>query len=91
MLISFRKLKRIIILDRLPLSRRAGLYDLRYCSQEHLLSTDYVVVETTDSGSLKPYAVDGEDGLEGLTALLRAAGYAQLPDTGSRLQLWKRP
>ena len=24
-------------------------------------------------------------------ALLRAAGYAQLPDTGSRLQLWKRP
>ena len=74
-----------------PLSRRAVLYDLRYCSQEHLLSTDYVVVETTDSGSLKPYAVDGEDGLEGLTALLRAAGYAQLPDTGSRLQLWKRP
>lgn len=66
-----------------PLSRRAVLYDLRYCSQEHLLSTDYVVVETTDSGSLKPYAVDGEDGLEGLTALLRAAGYAQLPDTGS--------
>ena len=74
-----------------PLSRRAVLYDLRYCSQEHLLSTDYVVVETTDSGSLKPYAVDGGDGLEGLTALLRAAGYAQLPDTGSRLQLWKRP
>ena len=73
------------------LSRRAVLYDLRYCSQEHLLSTDYVVVETTDSGSLKPYAVDGEDGLDGLTALLRAAGYAQLPDTGSRLQLWKRP
>ena len=74
-----------------PLSRRAVLYDLRYCSQEHLLSTDYVVVETTDSGSLKPYAVDGKDGLDGLTALLRAAGYAQLPDTGSRLQLWKRP
>ena len=65
-----------------PLSRRAVLYDLRYCSQEHLLSTDYVVVETTDSGSLKPYAVDGEDGLEGLTALLRAAGYAQLPEAG---------
>lgn len=42
-----------------PLSRRAVLYDLRYCSQEHLLSTDYVVVETTDSGSLKPYAVVG--------------------------------
>ena len=74
-----------------PLSRRAVLYDLRYCSQEHLLSTDYVVVDTTDSGSLKPYAVDGGDGLDGLTALLRAAGYAQLPDTGSRLQLWKRP
>lgn len=55
------------------------LYDLRYCSQEHLLSTDYVVVDTTDSGSLKPYAVDGGDGLDGLTALLRAAGYAQLP------------
>ena len=35
-----------------PLSRRAVLYDLRYCSQEHLLSTDYVVVETTDSGSI---------------------------------------
>lgn len=74
-----------------PLSRRAVLYDLRYCSQEHLLSTDYVVVDTTDSGSLKPYAVDGGDGLDGLTALLRAAGYAQLPGTGSRLQLWKRP
>ena len=48
-------------------------------------------MDTTDSGSLKPYAVDGGDGLDGLTALLRAAGYAQLPDTGSRLQLWKRP
>ena len=102
-----------------PLSRRAVLYDLRYCSQEHLLSTDYVVVETTDSGSLKRIGrldagwrnatmapknkftkeemteaalrVVRQQGLDGLTALLRAAGYAQLPDTGSRLQLWKRP
>ena len=73
-----------------PLSRRAVLYDLRYCSQEHLLSTDYVVVETTDSGSLKPYAVDGEDGLDGLTALLRAAGYERLTATGDRLQLWRK-
>ena len=32
-----------------------------------------------------------QQGLDGLTALLRAAGYEQLPGTGSRLQLWKRP
>ena len=29
-----------------PLSQREVLYDVRYCSQEHLLSTQYVVLDT---------------------------------------------
>lgn len=88
-----------------PLSRRAVLYDLRYCSQEHLLSTDYVVVETTDSG--QPEALcrgwggraGGPDGSAARRGLCAAAGIPEAAaalekavETGNiqQIDLWNR-
>lgn len=57
------------------LSDREVLYDIRYCSQEHLLSAEYVVLKETDTAEYKKYEVDGEDGYENLIALLEENGY----------------
>ena len=68
-----------------PLSQRDVLYDIHYCSMEHLLEVDYVVLQSTDSYSLKTYATDENktNGLEELSALLEENGFtcAQLEDT----------
>lgn len=59
-----------------PLSERNVLYDVRYASREHLLSTEYVVLGAGHSDSYKPYASEGgADGYERLVALLRKNGY----------------
>ncbi len=64
-----------------PLSQRETLYDVHYCSRDHLLEVDYVVVQSTDSYSLKNYATneDKSNGLEELTALLESAGFTAEP------------
>lgn len=57
------------------LSDREVLYDIRYCSQEHLLSAEYVVLKESYTAEYKKYEVDGEDGYENLIALLEENGY----------------
>lgn len=60
-----------------PLSQRAVLYDLRYCSQAHLLESDCVVLNPTAEQDLSAYG-----GLEAFTALLEENGFTltfQLP------------
>ena len=59
------------------LSDRAVLYDVRFGSQEHLLSTEFVVLKATYTAEFKKYATNGEDnGYENLVALLEENGYA---------------
>jgi len=60
------------------LSQRDTLYDVRYCSEEHLLQTQYVVLSLKDSGSYKKYATaDKKNGMEALLRLLENQGYVE--------------
>lgn len=63
------------------LSNRPVLYDTKYCTQEHLLSCQYIAL--SHSGDFSPYEQEDQDGMENLTALLLSQGYTiyrQIPD-----------
>lgn len=62
------------------LSEREELYDVRYCTAEHLLASEYVVLEPDRTGDFKKYTEDGENGYENLCLLLAENGYS-LQDT----------
>ena len=58
------------------LSQREVLYDIRYCSQEHLLETEYVVLKLSADSDFKKYATDDKNnGYENLISLLEDNGY----------------
>lgn len=60
------------------LSQREVLYDVRYCSQEHLLETEYVVLSLSSDGDYTKYAASGKDnGMENLVKLLEQNGYEE--------------
>lgn len=60
------------------LSERSVLYDLRYCSKEHLLSSDYVVIRSNTDAE-----VDRFGGFEALCALLEEQGYTLRTQSGT--------
>lgn len=58
------------------LPQREILYDVRYCSLEHMLEIQYVVLKTSADSGFKKYAVNGEgNGFESLVKLLGENGY----------------
>ena len=58
------------------LSQRETLYDIKYCSKEHLLETEYVVLKLDSDRDCKKYATNGmENGFENLVKLLEENGY----------------
>ncbi|MGN0268257.1 MAG: DUF2079 domain-containing protein [Lachnospiraceae bacterium] len=60
------------------LSQREILYDVRYCSREHLLETDYVVLKLSSNSDCKKYAADGKNnGFDNLVKLLKENGYTE--------------
>ena len=60
------------------LSQRETLYDVRYCSQEHMLETEYVVLKLSANSDYKKYATGGKDnGFENLVKLLEQNGYTE--------------
>ena len=73
------------------LSGRSQLYDIRYCSPEQVLGCEYVVIKVSESGSLKTYAVDGEQGRENLTALLLENGYVLENQVPGVLEIYRKP
>ena len=59
------------------LSQRETLYDVRYCSQEHMLETEYVVLKLSASSDYKKFATGGKDnGFDNLVKLLEEKGYS---------------
>lgn len=73
------------------LSQRKTLYDVRYCSQEHLLETEYVVLDVSENNSYKNYATDGKyNGYENLTELLKENGYSVYESFKDVLVIWHK-
>ena len=63
------------------LSQRDVIYDLRYCSKENLLSTEYVVLKKSSTGDFKPWATGKQpDGFAALVELLLRTGYGQVSE-----------
>lgn len=60
------------------LSDRETLYDVRYCSREHLLQTQYVALSLGATDDCRKYSLSGgDDGVQMLCALLERNGYEQ--------------
>ena len=73
------------------LSRRDILYDVRYASQEHIFSCEYMVLSVTDKNSYKPYAAKGEKGYENFRDLVLERGYEKIAEYKGRLEIYKKP
>ncbi len=73
------------------LSQRKILYDVRYCSQEHLLETEYVVLAVSEDYSYQEYATDGKNnGYENLIELLKENGYSEYESFKDVLVIWHK-
>jgi len=71
------------------LSARQVLYDIKYCSDDHLLSADYVVLDPGVSGDFKKYAdEEGENGYENFSRMLMQNGYVLQTKVGEKLEIY---
>lgn len=73
------------------LSQREILYDVEYCSKEHLLETEYVVLKVDSNSECKKYATNGMDnGYENLLKLLVENGYQECGVVENVLVIYQR-
>ena len=73
------------------LSQRERLYDVRYCSKEHLLETEYVALDVSENNSYKKYATDGKNnGYENLIELLKDNGYLEYESFKDAIVIWHK-
>ena len=73
------------------LSQREVLYDVRYCSQEHMLETEYVVLKLSANSDYKKYATGGKDnGFDNLVSLLKKNGYCEYTSLDNVLVIYKK-
>lgn len=72
------------------LSQRKVLYDVRYCSLQHLLECEYIVLDLASVGDYENYASEGENGLENLMALLKSQGYKEYKTLENVLGIYYR-
>lgn len=73
------------------LSQRVVLYDVRYSSKEHLLETEYVVLNISSTSDYKKYATGGkENGFENLVKLLEKNGYTEYASLEDVVVIYRR-
>ena len=73
------------------LSQREVLYDLRYCSREHLLETEYVALKISATNDYKKYATGGKNnGFDNLVKLLEENGYTQYAKLDGILVIYRK-
>ena len=73
------------------LSQRDILYDIRYCTKEHLLQTEYVVLKVSSAGDFTKYATAGQNnGYENLVKLLEQNGYTRYSNYGEILVIYHK-
>lgn len=74
-----------------PLAQRETVYDVYYCSREHLLEADYVALSLELYGDYGKYATFGQDnGFEQLVALLEDNGYELYHQLDNVLVIYKK-
>jgi len=73
------------------LSQRDVLYDIRYCSREHLLETEFVALKPSATADYKKYATSGQNnGYENVVGLLEGKGY-KLVEKTSAVVIYQKP
>lgn len=74
-----------------PLSNREILYDLRYTTREHMLESEYVVLNVKDTANFSKYATGGNDnGLENLLAILERNDYELFAEIEGILVIYRQ-
>ncbi len=71
---------------------RSVVYDLTYCSEAHLLSSEYVALQIKDTGSFTNYdsSEGAQDGFERLCVLLERNGYEVFCTLGDELVIYRK-
>ncbi len=72
------------------LSQRRVLYDVLYCSQEHLLECEYVALNVRETGSYRKYAINGQNGYENLVNLLKNNGYVLFAEYPGVTEIYRK-
>ncbi len=73
------------------LSKRDVLYDVRYCSTEHLLEAEYVALNAKSTGDYKKYNTDGQNnGFANLVLLLAENGYEPYRQYSNNLVIYHK-
>lgn len=73
------------------LSSRDVLYDLGYADRQHLLSSDYVVIDLKHEGDMSPYATGGKpNGYPRLLSLLYSNGYQVYGSLDNQLIIFQK-
>lgn len=73
------------------LAQRKTVYDIYYCSREHLLESEYVALAVNLYGDYSKHATPGkDDGYERLIALLKANGYELYHELDNILVIYKK-
>lgn len=68
------------------LSQRDVIYDLGYASREHVLSTEYIVLDPKAESALKTYG-----GYDTFIALLRQEGYIRIAQLEKYVEIYHKP
>jgi len=72
------------------LSQRDILYDIRYASEEHIFSCEYIALGVKSTHSYKPYAVNGENGYENFRDLILAQGYEKIAEFRNVAEVYRK-
>ena len=73
-----------------PLSDRDVLYTIRYASAEHILSSDYVVLDLTGSSSYKNFETENASGYDNLVQLLLQNGYTMTAQAENAAAIYQK-
>lgn len=73
------------------LANREILYDLRYTTTDHLLESEYVVIQTKDRAAFKKFvSAENSDGLENLRSLLEENGFEPFAELEGTLVIYRK-
>lgn len=72
------------------LSQRDTLYDVRYCSREHLLSVEYVALRISAKAEFAKYATNADNGFDNLVKLLEQNGYTLFAELPGEMVIYRK-